>query len=607
MKKLFFYAMMAVGMTAACQKPDVTDETDVLDDNSPVEVVFGVNAPSITVTKTKAAVENWAGEPEVFIFSGLIDGQSTKFDEPLINDAKAKVSGNNTGATVTFAGTNDDYTTNPKKYYYEVDKVYDFYGYYIDDATAENTVVQTDKITKVITIDGSQDIMLASTDKAVDLNEATAKVNQDKIYSAYAARRGVQPTLVFEHMLSRFTFKAVRGETANSNTANVRITKLGLYGKTKGTLTIAPTQSFTANTDDTEKLIVNDAATVDPTDGTPIDCGSDLMVFPGASEIVLELELTPEDPTLATHKQIVKVPLKAETITEGKSSIFEAGKQYNVTITIYDLEQIVVTANLTEWGVGGDVVYDSDEEADNDVTMYNTPTTEGVLFHFVETLSVGSRVYADKDMTSPMANGVYTDTANKVVYEVTDGTVESATPYFITETSTAKLYHKTEVLSEGDDVYKTPAEIAGASTVEDGKYIIENVCFYEIHTCKVMAIYYNAVVNTSTTVYYRGEEIAVGTILYKDTNPNTLENGFYTTATNVYKVENSGEITVLYYITSATKDSSPVTLYHTAEVLDLGVRVCTGYNPTEVYTAGDYVIAGKTYTVNENGWIEDIK
>ena len=105
MKKLFFYAMMAVGMTAACQKPDVTDETDVLDDNSPVEVVFGVNAPSITVTKTKAAVENWAGEPEVFIFSGLIDGQSKKFDEPLINDAKAKVSGNNTGATVTFAGS----------------------------------------------------------------------------------------------------------------------------------------------------------------------------------------------------------------------------------------------------------------------------------------------------------------------------------------------------------------------------------------------------------------------------------------------------------------------------------------------------------------------
>ena len=111
MKKLFFYAMLALGMTAACQKPDVEVENPDLDDNSPVEVVFGVKAPSITVTKTKAAVDDWNSET-VYVYG---------FDSTndfLINGVAANV-----GKVTDTNGAEADESTltfaNDKKFYYQ--------------------------------------------------------------------------------------------------------------------------------------------------------------------------------------------------------------------------------------------------------------------------------------------------------------------------------------------------------------------------------------------------------------------------------------------------------------------------------------------------------
>ena len=54
------------------------------------------------------------------------------------------------------------------------------------------------------------------------------------------------------------------------------------------------------------------------------------------------------------------VKLTPSMIDEGNTE-FAAGKKYDVTFTVYGLEQIKVTAKLTEWVNGGDAAYDPDK------------------------------------------------------------------------------------------------------------------------------------------------------------------------------------------------------------------------------------------------------
>lgn len=44
-----------------------------------------------------------------------------------------------------------------------------------------------------------------------------------------------------------------------------------------------------------------------------------------------------------------------------KDNSFEAGKNYNVNITVYGLEEIEIKASLTAWEDGGDITIDPDE------------------------------------------------------------------------------------------------------------------------------------------------------------------------------------------------------------------------------------------------------
>ena len=47
---------------------------------------------------------------------------------------------------------------------------------------------------------------------------------------------------------------------------------------------------------------------------------------------------------------------------EGGLTTFEAGKTYDVTIIVYGMEQIEVTAELKDWEEGGSVVIDPDQD-----------------------------------------------------------------------------------------------------------------------------------------------------------------------------------------------------------------------------------------------------
>ena len=79
--------------------------------------------------------------------------------------------------------------------------------------------------------------MLAKADQKTDIDAVgkTDEVSVDKAYSAFAARRGVQPNLLFKHQLARFTFEIVAGSEAGSN---IFVTGIGVESKFKGNLTV---------------------------------------------------------------------------------------------------------------------------------------------------------------------------------------------------------------------------------------------------------------------------------------------------------------------------------------------------------------------------------
>ena len=144
--------------------------------------------------------------------------------------------------------------------YYPATGAYDFFAYYDDDAAVlENGKHQFDsttnrtQMTLAVEINGAQDLMVAkaipsSSDSAV----YTAPTNEnkgDRFYSAYTARRGVQPSFTFEHLLTRFVFN-VSSDSAKycDATTGITIDSIAIVNLPyKGAMTVAYTGAKPTN------------------------------------------------------------------------------------------------------------------------------------------------------------------------------------------------------------------------------------------------------------------------------------------------------------------------------------------------------------------------
>ena len=356
MKKLFFFAIAVLGMTAACQKQGT--EGSEIDDNSPVAVQFNVSAPTLTVTKTKAPVEDWNKET-VFVYGYKKGADFSNTSDPdifLIDGVSGTIS---TGNPASIAFDNS--------YYYKGTNVYNFNAYYIDDAQAENAVKNAASITKVITITGTQDVMVATTTPKDDIPEGKeSEVNESRIYSAYAARRGVHPTLNFQHMLTRFNFIIKKGESTNTDTRKVYVNSIEVKSPNSLTLTVAPTPSITTAQTSTNYASLNvefpsGAKRIEPGDDVATDAGN-IMIYPDLAEITINLGLTDDD---GTYTETMPITLKASDVIKDGSNAnitkFAASAQYDIEITVYDLEKVTISATLGVWEDGGDMAYDPDE------------------------------------------------------------------------------------------------------------------------------------------------------------------------------------------------------------------------------------------------------
>lgn len=417
MKKMFFFALAAAGMLTACSNDDTlggNGEQNV----SEQQIRLGVASSKVqtrgtgTVGGMTDAENVWAGQTlwVYMLQKGSMDlayykspavGTTAAAETEVFNNKKFKAP-NTADNTKSGLATTADGTIA----YYPVSDNYDFWGYRVDDAavggdpvvkTVDDTgaEVEANVATKRVVdikIDGSQDIMAG---KAVPSADEVAKLGgyADNFYSAYAARKGVQPNITFNHLLTRFTFevragsKATAGLPAGGNTEAVKVTGVSVNSKTTGTLTVAYTGAtkeaadlltFTGDAsplklqqrsatavDNNDPLVALEPVSLTWTDenaamGDVLKIGEALLVAPGETEYPLTIALS-QDVLQKVGEAKVTMPLEQKaTIKMDGAKKFEPGKSYKVTITVYGLEDIRVTATLVPWADGGSIDIDDD-------------------------------------------------------------------------------------------------------------------------------------------------------------------------------------------------------------------------------------------------------
>ena len=367
MKKSLLFAALAVTVAAACSKTGSVPQ-EPADKGEAVPVLLSVSSPrSIEVKSTGAATGSWAGQTlNIYSYeAGVADySAATAFIDNV--EATAPSTGLADGITLTNPATREPF-------YYAAGKYYDFFGYYLDDAATATPSVLADGVYVPFTIDGSQDLMVATSDKAADIAAAGASITEDKVYSAYAARRGVQPKLVFKHQLARFTFEIVAGVKSGNNVnvdgisiESVASGELKVVGADRGLANLASDKVELKLQEKSENGTTMQALTpVKPNayDGTKTNVksiGESLMVVPGEASYKLTVYTSQEGTTteIAPLEQILNIA-NITGAPEGAVA-FEAGYTYKVTIVVYGLEEVKISVELEEWKDGGSTIIDPD-------------------------------------------------------------------------------------------------------------------------------------------------------------------------------------------------------------------------------------------------------
>ena len=430
MKKMFFFALAAAGMLTACSNDDTlggNGEQNV----SEQQIRLGVASSKVqtrgtgTVGGMTEDENKWAGQTlwvymlqkgsmELGYYKTPAEAAGAAVGTAVFDNKEFKAP-NTAENTVSGLAT----TADGAIAYYPVSGNYDFWGYRVDDAVTgtpdvklmddTDTETTADLATKrvvAIKINGSQDIMAG---KATPSTAEVGKLGDyaDNFYSAYAARKGVQPNITFNHLLTRFTFevragsKATAGQGASGNTEAVRVQGVSVESLTDGKLTVAykgetkeaaDLLTFTGDAspltlkqraagaaDNNDPLVdlvevpLTWPAVGEATVGDVIPVGEALLVAPGQTEYPLTIALAQKvkKNVADTEKEDMALEQKA-TIKMDGVKVFEPGKSYKVTITVYGLEEIEVTATLVPWADGGSI--DIDDDRNPNEGEYTEPT-----------------------------------------------------------------------------------------------------------------------------------------------------------------------------------------------------------------------------------------
>lgn len=430
MRQFFLYAMMMAGVLASCSQ----NENEGLPDNEPVDltpsaepIMISAASPSVVVNTRSAGsigadgasdpTNTWSGQ-DLYIFACQKNSETGETMNDRIPDPTTYPLYNEHG-TVASGKTASIVWENNKTLYFPRSNAYDFFGYYADDASTKAPTVMTLNNANVLyvpfTINGSQDLMIAKAalteQQKTDLGE-----NVNKAYSAFTARKNVQPSMKFEHLLTRLVFK-VQG-LGDAKPENVYVQSIKVKSKATSKLVIVYTSENEKNkgiqwdaADDGSTLlalqernaegkmqaldfgitipedlpqekdpsIILGRYPVSATDTPAKVVGEALLVNPNVDTYTVEIEvvqyydekdqLIPDEMDAAgKSKRYYKytLDLKASDVTKpttesGKEpenagiTTFAPSTSYNIIVGIYGLEPMEITAELGNWVPGGDI------------------------------------------------------------------------------------------------------------------------------------------------------------------------------------------------------------------------------------------------------------
>ena len=437
MKKLFLMgAVASLGLLASCSSDDdLSTGGNGKDGLQQIKIGMGVQANVATRgTGTVGAVgekENtWANQTVNVYMLNKGTLELAKFGEDPIydNTVLTTPNGNASGIATEF---DRDGKTPLYKYYPTTKTAFDFWGYRLDDAndtTATNqdgsataAAIENNKFVPYFSgdslligfkIDGTQDIMAG---KAVPTEEDIKNCGgENNIYSAFAARRDVQPNIKFEHLLSRLNFQVLDGkktETKDPDKA-VQVTGITVKSKATGKLVIAY-KGAAAFGNVSDQLIVDKDSVAEKDsallkelkvmqrDGSNLNAnlvalqpvtpkwnngtamatqvGEALLAIPADKyDITINLQQkvqvkgdknSPVDPDDYQTKNYTYTAELKNTVNQEKG--FEPGYSYNVTITVYGLSEIQITTTLIPWKDGGNIEMNPEDETFGETTTSN--------------------------------------------------------------------------------------------------------------------------------------------------------------------------------------------------------------------------------------------
>lgn len=242
MKKQFFYAAMALAVMSSCSKDNDPGIGNPEESNDRVPIELGLNTPTVSaVSRGTGSVgdvatgDNTWNNQKLFIYminkeDGLEaqegpDGAKTTILDNATLEFRAPKDGADQTIRIYQTGSYDagtDKGTIQYKYY-PANGRYTFFGYHIDDATADApTITAAEKKVTGITIDGTQDLLAANTTE-MTAEDATTVGNpyydvanvigatdwaalMNYSFGARTARKKVVPILKFNHQLARLKF-----------------------------------------------------------------------------------------------------------------------------------------------------------------------------------------------------------------------------------------------------------------------------------------------------------------------------------------------------------------------------------------------------------------
>lgn len=261
-----FVAVAAAGMLASCSSESLTAGSDpkiepTQEERVPIEigvataqtkaVTRGIGTVGGTDDTPSTGDNYWQAEKvNVFMFNqGTLnlalddpeDANSALYDNTVLTTPESAAqmgSGTNKNKGIAY-----EITAGRVKYkYYPVTGNFDFWGYFRDDALpaaaggnptdpAALPVTSASEVTVPFEIDGTQDLMVAKaklTGTQTTTMNALPEADKTRYYSAFSARKNVQPEMSFNHLLTRLTFSVLAG---NQKTRGWKETSPGVWTK----------------------------------------------------------------------------------------------------------------------------------------------------------------------------------------------------------------------------------------------------------------------------------------------------------------------------------------------------------------------------------------